>query len=286
MFGGGHYIIFNHPYIGDIWKKKLDIKKSDTVLEIGSGWNPSVRSDVLIEKFISDRKERRYVAYIPKARPFIIADGCHLPFIDNAFDYIICRHVIEHIEDPEEMLKEMKRLAKKGYISAPSGYEESISAGAYHKWFVFIKDGKLILEQKRERSDRRYQKEARIIKPERQVEYEYNPHNPLKWKIIRNAANEEFVSADLDQDYERALLAASKKVYPIFVKMRIIFRERIRQLFFKTSKKIDIYALLACPICKSKLTKIKDMLFCHYCKRKYQMINNIPILLREKAMKS
>lgn len=122
IVGGIYYVIFKHPYIGDIWGDRLDIHKSDIVLEVGPGYNPSVRSDVLLEKFIFDKSERRYTDYFPKSQPFIVGDGCSLPFVDNAFNYIICKHVIEHLSDPSLMLKEFRRVAKKGFTSAPCGF--------------------------------------------------------------------------------------------------------------------------------------------------------------------
>ncbi|NWF75462.1 MAG: methyltransferase domain-containing protein [Nitrospirae bacterium] len=279
IYGGFYYIFFKHPYIGDIWDKKLDINKSDLVLEIGSGWNPSIRSDVLVEKYLFDQSERRYIAYIPKNRPFVVADGCHLPFVNNAFDYVICRHVIEHLEEPEELLKEIKRVSRKGYISAPSGYWESISSGKYHKWFVFTQTDKLILEQKIERADRKYKKNTTKEKVEKEAHYEFNFQRPLEWEIIKRTPIEEFVFAELDQDYEKSLLIASQKRYPILVRLKILFREAVRQLFFKTAKRVNVFDLFACPVCRSKLVNRTNELFCDNCNRQYQVINHIPILL-------
>lgn len=48
-----------------------------------------------------------------------------LPLEDNVFDYIICSEVLEHISQPEKVLKEMQRVLKKGgsiYICVPFLY--------------------------------------------------------------------------------------------------------------------------------------------------------------------
>ena len=39
-----------------------------------------------------------------------------LPFEDDLFDVVISSDVIEHVEDPEQMLKEIKRVAKNGAV--------------------------------------------------------------------------------------------------------------------------------------------------------------------------
>lgn len=43
------------------------------------------------------------------------ADICNLPFEDNAFDFIICNHVLEHISDDTKAMRELYR------VLAPNG---------------------------------------------------------------------------------------------------------------------------------------------------------------------
>jgi predicted SAM-dependent methyltransferase len=40
------------------------------------------------------------------------ADICNLPFQDNAYDYIFCNHVLEHIADDTKAMKELFRVLK------------------------------------------------------------------------------------------------------------------------------------------------------------------------------
>lgn len=43
--------------------------------------------------------------------------GKKYPFSDNSFDLIFCSSLIEHVENPDEMLKEIRRvLSQKGYL--------------------------------------------------------------------------------------------------------------------------------------------------------------------------
>ena len=42
------------------------------------------------------------------------ADICNLPFEDNSYDFIICNHVLEHITDDHQAMKELYRIIKPG----------------------------------------------------------------------------------------------------------------------------------------------------------------------------
>ncbi len=45
-----------------------------------------------------------------------VADCCDLPFKDNSIDMIIFKNVLEHVRDPAQALKEIRRVLKKGGI--------------------------------------------------------------------------------------------------------------------------------------------------------------------------
>jgi SAM-dependent methyltransferase len=42
------------------------------------------------------------------------------PFKEKEFDFIICSHVLEHLDDPVRVCAEFSRIAKAGYIEVPS----------------------------------------------------------------------------------------------------------------------------------------------------------------------
>ncbi|MBV1924970.1 MAG: class I SAM-dependent methyltransferase, partial [Dokdonia sp.] len=44
----------------------------------------------------------------------IKADICALPFKDNAYDIILCNHVLEHIPDDAQAMRELYRVLKPG----------------------------------------------------------------------------------------------------------------------------------------------------------------------------
>jgi SAM-dependent methyltransferase len=45
---------------------------------------------------------------------FIQADGGKLPFEDNSFDFVYSAFTLEHLDKPEEVIREMVRVARKG----------------------------------------------------------------------------------------------------------------------------------------------------------------------------
>lgn len=54
-----------------------------------------------------------------------VGDLTALPFNQNSFDRIICTQVLEHVNEPEKVIREFSRTMKKGgclYLSAPQGW--------------------------------------------------------------------------------------------------------------------------------------------------------------------
>lgn len=52
----------------------------------------------------------------------VVGDGQNLPFKNNLFDSIICQAVLEHVENPNQMISEIKRVLKPQgflYIEVP-----------------------------------------------------------------------------------------------------------------------------------------------------------------------
>ncbi len=117
------------------------------VLEVGSGENPNPRSDILVDRYLSDNTERGGNLVID--RPFVVADAHHLPFRDKAFAYIICSHILEHMDDPAQFARELERTGEAGYIGSPSEIAERLFHWAFHRWYVnLLDDGTLVLHPK------------------------------------------------------------------------------------------------------------------------------------------
>lgn len=130
----------------------MNIAPEDRVLEIGSGHNPDPRSNVLIEKFIDDTVERGD-ALKRDNRVLINAEGEKLPFKEKSFDYVICRHVLEHSSSPGLFLEEIQRVGRRGYIDSPSPIWELIyTPRKYHRCLLYWdqNENRLLVKSRRE----------------------------------------------------------------------------------------------------------------------------------------
>ena len=124
----------------------LEIPPDALVLEVGGGHRPHRRADVLVDKYLEDIERG---GQLVADRPFIQADAAELPFKPKAFDYVICRHVLEHVEAPEAFFHEIGRVGRAGYIETPSAiWEQLHPTRGYHRWRVLQIDGELIMTHK------------------------------------------------------------------------------------------------------------------------------------------
>jgi ubiquinone/menaquinone biosynthesis C-methylase UbiE len=126
----------------------LAIQKRNQVLEVGGGHNPHPRSNVVVDKFVDSNYHRKSDLKVLKHQQFIQADGASLPFEDKAFDYVICNHVLEHVDDPAAFLDEQTRVAKSGYLETPSLIGEYLFPKESHKWLILELDNQLVLFEK------------------------------------------------------------------------------------------------------------------------------------------
>src|SRR5882724_4241996 len=127
----------------------LDIPRSYRVLEVGGGHNPHPRSNVVVDKYADDNTHRSGDLKVLKNQTFLNVDGEHLPFKDKEFDYVICCHVLEHVENPAQFLSEQFRVAKRGYIEMPSILGEYMAPRESHKWIINEFNDKVYLLDKK-----------------------------------------------------------------------------------------------------------------------------------------
>lgn len=98
----------------EIWKSRIKINKNTKILQIGPGALDVIHylagkryaidplADFVKEKFKLDYKDLKFM----KGR------GEEISFSDNFFDIVIITNVLDHVEDPEKVLKEIKRVLK------------------------------------------------------------------------------------------------------------------------------------------------------------------------------
>lgn len=132
------------------------IEKNDLVLEIGPGADPHRRSDILLEKKFPDeveaRSQRADKGKIKTNKQIVFFDGEKFPFKNKTVDYVICSHVLEHVNDVESFISEITRVGKKGYLEYPTIYYDYIYNFNVHRSFLFFHDGILFWMPKSESS--------------------------------------------------------------------------------------------------------------------------------------
>lgn len=133
----------------------IKVKRSDKVLDVGSGGYPYWRADVLCDKYDegdAECKDHWGDAPIVKDRPFYrIIDG-KLPFADKEFDLVTCACVLEHIETEKipAFVKELSRVGKKVYIEVPKPFYDMTYNLNVHLSLCDIFNGMLVFIDKKD----------------------------------------------------------------------------------------------------------------------------------------
>lgn len=119
------------------------------VVDIGSGEKPFWRADVFVDKMSLGNVQRASkFDTIHDLGMFVDSDVAKMPFKTHAFDFSFASHLLEHVEDPGQVIREITRISKAGYIEMPNGIIETIEPFASHLWFVFRDKKKLIFVRK------------------------------------------------------------------------------------------------------------------------------------------
>lgn len=116
------YVIVN--FLKEI-ATKLRGCDAETVLDIGSGEGIAsnvIRKNVIVNMDMLDVS----INDLKIAKKFVKSNKicgsiCNLPFRNNAYDTILCMEVLEHLDEPAEALKEIKRVScSYAIISVPN----------------------------------------------------------------------------------------------------------------------------------------------------------------------
>jgi SAM-dependent methyltransferase len=80
------------------------------ILDVGCGG--TFKGDVNVDLYANPTEHRPNYLIMKKIPNFVLADAQHLPFRNKTFDEVTSSHVIEHVEKPMLMVKEMCRISK------------------------------------------------------------------------------------------------------------------------------------------------------------------------------
>lgn len=129
-------------------KKIFTEKKS--IVDIGGGLridptknNRSEDTYAWLKDYIAN-VDYKILDKVPDYKPDIVGDIHHLPFPDNSVDAIVCIAVLEHVEEPQQAVREIYRVLKPGgyaFIYAPFLFYYHPLNGYYQDYYRFTYDG-------------------------------------------------------------------------------------------------------------------------------------------------
>jgi SAM-dependent methyltransferase len=94
-------------------------------LDVGCGSHPKGHVNIDVNRTITKQK---------RVPTFILADAQNLPFRDSCFSLIYACHVIEHLPNPLQALREWKRVAGSVEIYTPSAFDLDQTKDHIYTW--------------------------------------------------------------------------------------------------------------------------------------------------------
>jgi len=112
------------------WTEKMlnDLPPKGSLLDLGCSegiftFEQSSKRDIVIGVDIALSKLKKAKSYVSVAKnvEFIAADAENLPFVDRAFDVVLCLELLEHLPDYLKGLDEISRVCKKTLVISVPG---------------------------------------------------------------------------------------------------------------------------------------------------------------------
>lgn len=272
------YLLFRFPLkllyrIFFEWKK-LGIKKGDVVADFGSGGNPLIRADVIMDKFLSGVTERPG-DFIDTGAYIIQCDLAHIPLKDKVIDFSYSNHVVEHLDNLRASLNEMERTAKKGIIICPSAAREQIAAHKMHLWFVENKAEKLLFTRKEKPYPAYIGDFFDKLLACPQAKYWFKFEKEFKDKLIIEHSWKEHINFEIndssvkfDKNEGESEFIMKKDVYLKITNFFVGLSSRLTRFIF--GSKLDIAEILCCPNCKNNLEILEKVVICRKCNSKFK----------------
>jgi len=127
----------------------LGIAPGDRVLDVGGGFSPFDRADVITDLSFSDSSNRNGAEMMFRPdKSYVECPAEALPFEDRSFDFAFCAHVLEHVSDPARALREMARVAPRGFLEVPNEVSDYLAGNPTHRWLIRLEDGVLVFRRR------------------------------------------------------------------------------------------------------------------------------------------
>lgn len=124
----GNFYRYRSKEILSVLRKFLPKRDDLVVLDVGcgAGWYLRELEKGSFAVGVDFCKEYLLIAKLwCKSADLVLADACNLPFRDFSVDFVLCSELIEHLLNPDECLKEVARVLRKGgliLVTTPMKY--------------------------------------------------------------------------------------------------------------------------------------------------------------------
>jgi ubiquinone/menaquinone biosynthesis C-methylase UbiE len=116
------------------------IEKPSKLLEVGAG------DGAILRHLIAANFAQSYAALeisesgiesmkalmLPELSDIRLFDGYNLPYSDNEFDMVILSHVLEHVEFPRALLREIKRVSRCQLLEIPCDFSFDVDSKTHY----------------------------------------------------------------------------------------------------------------------------------------------------------
>lgn len=123
-------------------------KKTLFSLDIGSGHLPFPWASVVCDLYTGRVPDRSMRELSTGGKPFLHCDAHFLPFRDQSFEFATCYYLLEHLDYPSKVMREIRRVSRHGYVQSPSWFDEIVYGDEMHKWYMTSRDGELYMRPK------------------------------------------------------------------------------------------------------------------------------------------
>ncbi len=254
------------------------VSKDALVLDVGSGGNPYFRANVLCDAYVESQE--RYFAPLIADRPTVLSLAEELPFKDDAFDFVIASHTLEHSADPEKFISEIQRVGKAGYIETPDAIMERLTHYTFHRLEVTERNGVLVIRKKKsyvqdEELAELFDHRAIAVFPKLVSRYPFDFHVRYYWRKGNGGIKYRIVNSGYKFDWEiPATDRSSTKTFKIIPAAKKLTLSLVRKLLSQNSRnrQLDVVELMRCGRCASdklKLNREQENVTCAVCGKKY-----------------
>lgn len=256
----------------------VPVDKGDLVFEVGSGGNPYYRSNILCD---ADFRDEDHFANLICDRPLVIGMGEKLPFKDDCFDYAIASYVLEHTREPDAFLKELQRVAKRGFIEVPDAFRERFTCVPFHSLEVSNIDNVLHIRKKKGPANDLEIKG--LINNKVSLLNNFTAKHPFEfqiryyWDKDNGGIRYNILNPEYEFDWNKHYHENDTKEFPGIMstvkKMILKFSRRLLSQN-RRNKRLNILDYVQCPNCTTdEFIQDSMKLTCRHCLREYHIRN-------------